>query len=182
MLATPPLEDLRADLERAVRPIPDFPKPGILFQDILPIFGDAALVRRAADALAAPFLTEAVTHVVGVEARGFLLGPMVAQALGARFVPARKAGKLPGETHALTYALEYGEDTLEVQRGALGHDAHVLVHDDVLATGGTARAARSLAEQTGASVAGFAFLAEIAALDGREALGQSDLLYVLLSL
>ena len=150
--------------------IPDFPKPGILFQDITPILGDPALLDEAAIALAAPWESEGITHVIGVEARGFIMGPVLARYLGAGFVPVRKQGKLPRVTHAVDYGLEYGHGKLEVHSDAVGASDCVLIHDDVLATGGTAAATASLMAGLGASIAGFSFLLEIAVLGGRSKL------------
>ena len=159
-------------LARAIRTVPDFPKPGILFKDVTPVLADARLLRVAAEALAGPFRDAGITHVAGIEARGFMLGGLLADLLGAGFVPVRKRGKLPWRTYAETYALEYGTDTLELHEDAAGPGARVLVHDDVIATGGTAAAAANLVRRTGAEVAGFAFLFEIAALGGRKLLGE----------
>ena len=160
-----------ADLDRAVRTIPDFPKPGIQFKDITPILSDGALLHRAVLALAAPYEESGVTKVIGIEARGFLLGPMLAHHLGAGFVPVRKRGKLPYETVRAAYELEYGVDEVEMHVDALGPDDRVLIHDDVIATGGTAEAAQRLARETGSAVTGYAFLIELAFLDGRRRLG-----------
>ena len=124
-----------------LRPIPNFPKPGIIFQDITPVLSDGKLFRTVVGEMADPFRTEEVTHVLGIEARGFILGGAVATNLGAGFVPARKPGKLPWERVSESYQLEYGTDALECHRDALPEGSRVLVVDDVLATGGTARAA-----------------------------------------
>ncbi|HET7599279.1 MAG TPA: adenine phosphoribosyltransferase [Gemmatimonadales bacterium] len=160
-------DPLTRDVLQTLRPIPDFPKPGIVFQDITPVLQDGKLFRRVAEAMAAPFADTGVTHVLGIEARGFILGGPVATALGAGFVPARKPGKLPWESVRESYELEYGADALEAHRDAWPHGARVLVVDDVLATGGTARAAGQLARSLGAELAGWTFLLEIAALGGR---------------
>ena len=151
----------------AVRTVPDFPSPGIAFKDLTPILADPALVAGALDRLAAPWA--GVTHVVGIEARGFWFGPCLAARLGAGFVPARKPGKLPRETVRATYALEYGTDALCLHADAFaGTEApRVLVHDDVIATGGTAAAACALVAEAGGTVAGVSFVLEIAALGGR---------------
>jgi adenine phosphoribosyltransferase len=161
---------LARDLLRTLRPIPDHPKPGIIFQDITPVLRDGALFRRVTDAMAAPFRDAGVTHVLGIEARGFILGGPVATALGAGFVPARKPGKLPWESVQEAYELEYGTDALEAHRDSWDHGARVLVVDDVLATGGTARAAGQLARALGAELAGWTFLLEIRALAGGDRL------------
>lgn len=162
---------LQAALRAAVREIPDYPKPGILFKDITPLLAEAALFRSACESLAAPFQSAGITHVVAIESRGFLFGGPVALALGAGLVPVRKEGKLPHQTSRLEYALEYGSDTIEIHSDALGQDARVLIVDDVLATGGTAAATSSLVRQLGAHVIGSTFLIELAFLDGRARLG-----------
>ena len=162
---------LAEDVRRAVREVPDFPKPGILFKDITPVLSDAELFARVTEAMAAPFLNEGVTHVVAIESRGFILGGPVAQRLGAGLVPVRKPGRLPSETLRETYDLEYGTDTLEMHRDALGVASRVLIVDDVLATGGTATAACRLAERHAGAVVGCSFLIELSALGGRVALG-----------
>ena len=161
-----------ADKVRAtLRAIPDYPKPGILFQDITPVLADGPLFRDVIAGLAAPFAEAGVTHVLGIEARGFILGGAVAAHLGAGFVPARKPGKLPWEKVSEAYELEYGADALEAHRDGLGRGTRVLVVDDVLATGGTAAAAGRLAQGLGAVLAGWSFLLEIGPLEGRKRLG-----------
>ena len=161
----------------AVRTIPDFPSPGIAFKDLTPILADPGLFAEALDRLAAPWLNSGVTHVVGIEARGFWFGPALAARLGVGFVPARKPGKLPAATVQTTYALEYGEDAVELHADAFagaalaGRDApRVLVHDDVVATGGTAAAVCALVARLGGRVVGMSLVLEIAALRGRAAL------------
>ena len=149
-----------------LRPIPDYPKPGIIFQDITPVLADGKLFRTVVNAMADPFRELDVTHVVGIEARGFILGGAVATSLGAGFVPARKPGKLPWERVRESYDLEYGTDALECHRDGFDHRARVLVVDDVLATGGTARAAGQLARSLGAELVGWSFLLEIVGLGG----------------
>jgi adenine phosphoribosyltransferase len=153
-----------------LRPIPDYPKPGILFQDITPVLGDAHLLRDVVSGMAEPFASLGVTHVVGIEARGFILGGAVATTLGAGFVPVRKPGKLPWERVREEYALEYGTDTLECHRDGLAAGSRVLVVDDVLATGGTAEATGRLARKLGGTVVGWSFLLEISFLEGRSRL------------
>jgi adenine phosphoribosyltransferase len=153
-----------------LRPIPNYPKPGIIFQDITPVLRDGRLLRTVVEAMAEPFLEEGVTHVMGIEARGFILGGAVATSLGAGFVPARKPGKLPWERVAESYDLEYGKDALECHRDGLPAPARVLIVDDVLATGGTARAAGQLVRALDAEVVGWSFLLEIAGLGGPEKL------------
>jgi adenine phosphoribosyltransferase len=154
-----------------LRVIPDYPKPGITFQDITPVLADGPLFQEVVAALGAPFAGAGVTHVLGIEARGFILGGAVAAKLGAGFVPARKPGKLPWERVSEAYELEYGADALEAHRDVMGRTTKVLVVDDVLATGGTAAAAGRLAQGLGAVLAGWSFLLEIAPLEGRKRLG-----------
>jgi adenine phosphoribosyltransferase len=153
-----------------LRAIPDYPKPGILFQDITPVLRDGGLLHDVVAEMARPFSSVGVTHVLGIEARGFILGGAVATTLRAGFVPARKPGKLPWEKASEVYDLEYGSDSLEAHRDALSPGNRVLVVDDVLATGGTARAAGQLARGMGAELVGWSFLLEIEALHGRERL------------
>jgi adenine phosphoribosyltransferase len=162
--------DVASRVAAAIRDVPDFPKPGIVFKDITPVLLDGSLFRDATDAMAAPFTNEAISHVVAIESRGFILGAPVAQALGAAFVPFRKPGKLPHIVERVEYALEYGVDALECHRDALQGGQRVLVVDDVLATGGTAAAACALVESLGATVRGCSFLVELAFLEGREKL------------
>lgn len=154
----------------ALRPIKDYPKPGIVFQDITPVLGDATLLGDVIAAMAEPFASRRVTHVVGIEARGFILGGAVATTLRAGFVPMRKPGKLPWERVTEEYALEYGTDALECHSDGVGMGSKVVVVDDVLATGGTARAAGLLTRKLGAEVIGYSFLLEISFLKGRERL------------
>lgn len=149
-----------------MRDVPDFPRPGILFKDITPVLGDAALLRDVVAAMAAPWHDAGITHVAGIESRGFILGAPMALALGAGFIPIRKAGKLPSATLSHEYALEYGTDRLEIHADACPPGARVLVADDVLATGGTALAAARLVESAGGTVAGCSFLLAIGALGG----------------
>jgi adenine phosphoribosyltransferase len=157
-------------VQRTLRAIPDYPKPGILFQDITPVLRDGTLLRDVVTEMVRPFSNSQVTHVLGIEARGFILGGAVATALGAGFVPARKPGKLPWERASEAYDLEYGSDALEAHRDALSPGNRVLIVDDVLATGGTARAAGQLARALGAELVGWSFLLEIGALRGQERL------------
>lgn len=156
------------DLVRArLRDVPDFPKPGILFKDITPVLADAAAFDAALGALGAYARSRDVASVLGVEARGFILGAALASRLGVGFVPARKPGKLPAAVDRVTYALEYGSDSLEMHVGSFTPGERVLVVDDVIATGGTAAAAVELALRQGAVVAGVAVLIELASLGGR---------------
>ena len=155
-----------------VRDIPDFPEPGITFRDITPLLGDVDAFRFVVDALADEFAGETIDRVLGIEARGFLLAAPVAYRLGAALVPVRKSGKLPHDTHAESYQLEYGSDALELHVDALGAGDTCLVIDDVLATGGTAAAVGRLIERLGGRLAGYGFLIELAALGGRSQLGE----------
>jgi len=151
---------------RSLRVVPDFPEPGILFQDITPVLADSALFADVIDALVAPWRDADVTHVAGVESRGFILAAPVALALGAGLIPVRKPGKLPWRTISREYALEYGTGRLEVHADACVEGERVLVIDDVLATGGTAAATCALLEGLGARIVGCGFLVEIQALHG----------------
>lgn len=162
--------DIGSRVAAAIRDVPDFPKAGIVFKDITPVLLDASLFKDATEAIAAPFGGDAISHVVAIESRGFILGAPVAQALGAAFVPFRKPGKLPHLVERIEYALEYGVDALECHRDALSGGQRVLVVDDVLATGGTAAAACALAESLGATVQGCSFLVELSFLGGRQKL------------
>ncbi|MGK2937942.1 MAG: adenine phosphoribosyltransferase [Solirubrobacteraceae bacterium] len=172
---TPGQADAGALLAARVRDIPDFPKPGIVFKDITPVLADPAALDAAVRALADWARPRKVDVVVGAEARGFLLGPAIARELGAGFVLARKPGKLPHETIRAEYELEYGTDSLELHTDAVSRGHRVLVHDDLLATGGTAAALVSLVEQAGGVVAGCAFLIELGFLPGRERLAGADI-------
>ncbi len=169
-------------LAGAVRNVPDHPEPGISFKDITPLLADSRLVRYAVDELVGPWREAGITKVVGIESRGFILGAMIAEELGAGFVPVRKEGKLPYTAIRETYELEYGTDTIEMHIDAMDASDIVLIHDDVLATGGTAAATERLVEFAGASVAGFSFLIEIGALDGRSALRGHAPVHILLTL
>jgi adenine phosphoribosyltransferase len=162
------------DLRALIRDIPDFPAPGIVFKDITPLLLDHRAVRHAVGRLAEWSGPLAVDYVVAAEARGFILGAALALELDAGFVPARKPGKLPSETISAEYILEYGVDALEMHADALADGARVLIHDDLLATGGTARALAELVEGLGANVAGCAFLVELAFLEGRRRLEGYD--------
>ncbi|HEY7277919.1 MAG TPA: adenine phosphoribosyltransferase [Trebonia sp.] len=162
------MSDIEATITAHVRDVPDYPKPGVLFKDITPLLGDADAFGSVVEAMAAIF--GPVDKVVGIEARGFILAAPVAYEIRAGFVPVRKQGKLPSATFAEEYALEYGTATLEVHRDAFAPGERVLIVDDVLATGGTARATASLIHQAGAQVVGVAVLMELSFLKGREAI------------
>jgi adenine phosphoribosyltransferase len=162
------------DLRALIREIPDFPRSGIGFKDITPVMADPAGLDAAVTGLAELARALDVDVVIGAEARGFLLGPALARDLGAGFVLARKPGKLPHETVRAEYQLEYGKDALELHSDAVASGARVLVHDDLLATGGTARALCELVEQLGGTVVACGFLIELTFLDGRERLAGYD--------
>jgi adenine phosphoribosyltransferase len=157
-------------LRRRIRDIPDFPKPGILFRDVTPLLLDPAALRTAVEAMAAPFRGARVDRVLGIESRGFLLGPPVASALGAGFGLVRKQGKLPYETHRVEYALEYGTDVVEMHVDAVDPGQRVLIVDDLIATGGTAAAAVELVKRARGECVGASFLIELSALGGRKKL------------
>jgi adenine phosphoribosyltransferase len=161
-------------LKAAIRDVPDFPKPGILFKDITTLLRDASHLKRTADLLAEMCSGSGADAVVAVESRGFILGGLLADRLGVGFVPVRKPGKLPWRTRLVTYDLEYGQDRLEIHEDALRPGQKALIVDDVLATGGTARAAAELVEGLGAGVAALAFLVELTFLNGRERLPGHD--------
>jgi adenine phosphoribosyltransferase len=162
---------LDARLREAIRDVPDFPKPGIVFKDITTLLMRPDLFREATEHMAKGFVGERITHVLAIESRGFILGAPVAQQLGVGFIPVRKVGKLPFKTERVEYALEYGTDALEIHIDACGANARVLIVDDVLATGGTAKAACALAEKVGAHVVGCSFLMELSFLPGRSTVG-----------
>ena len=162
---------LVGDLRACIRDVPDFPQPGILFKDITPVLADPRLFGRVINALAAPWRGAHVSRVVGIEARGFLVGAPVALALHAGFVPARKPGKLPARCVTERYALEYGEDALEVHADAIRPGDRVVVVDDLLATGGTAAATTRLVQRCGGEVVGYSFLVWLSFLPGLDKLG-----------
>jgi len=166
-------------LRTKIRHVPDFPKPGILFYDITTLLGDPQGFRDVIRELASPYEGERIDHVVGIESRGFILGAAVANQLRSGFVPIRKPGKLPSKTHREDYALEYGSDGLEIHQDAVTDGQRVLIVDDVLATGGTAKAAAALVRRVGGSVVGLAFLIELTALKGKDRL-QDEKVYSVL--
>lgn len=172
-------QHLRHRLRTLVRQVPGFPQPGIVFEDITPLLADATALRDAVELLVAPYRGR-VDLVAGIEARGFILGGAAAVALGVGFVPLRKAGKLPAPTRAASYLLEYGEATLEMHLDAVRPHQRVLVVDDVVATGGTARAGIDLIQGAGAAVVGLAALLEIPGLEGRALLEQAVEVHVAL--
>jgi len=166
-------------LKSKIRHVPDFPKAGILFYDVTTLLRDPAGFKLAIDSLTAPFQDKGITLVVGIESRGFILGSAVADRIGAGFVPVRKPGKLPSERIKASYDLEYGTDSLEMHRDAIEPGQRVLIVDDLLATGGTAKATVDLVKQIGGVVEGVAFLIELVALNGRAKLPNETIHVVL---
>lgn len=162
------------ELKKLIREVPDFPKPGINFYDITTLLKEPAGLRRTVDELAAQFEGTQVDTVIGVEARGFIFAPALAYHLGAGFVPVRKPRKLPAECASVSYDLEYGQDTLEIHRDAIGQGHRVLIADDLLATGGTAKAVCDLVEGLGGTVVGLTFVVELEFLPGRKKLEGYD--------
>jgi adenine phosphoribosyltransferase len=166
-------------LKSRIRHVPDFPKAGILFYDVTTLLRDPQGFRLAIDSLSAPYRGRGIDLVVGIESRGFILGSAVADRIGAGFVPVRKLGKLPAATVRATYDLEYGSDSLEMHRDAIHAGQRALIVDDLLATGGTARATVDLVRQVGGTVEGLAFLIELVALKGRARLEGENVMAVL---
>ena len=166
-------------LKAKIRQVPDFPKPGILYYDITTLLRDPVGLREVLDGLTEPFRDQQIDLVVGIESRGFILGAPVADRLRAGFVPARKPGKLPAGTIQQSYDLEYGSDALEIHQDAIEQGQRALIVDDLLATGGTARAALDLVRKTGGEIAGMAFLVELQFLGGRARLGDVPLFVAL---
>ena len=162
------------DFAAVVRSIPDYPKPGIVFRDITTLLGNARAFRSAVDALVQPYAGVRIDKVAGIEARGFIFAPALAYRLGAGFVPVRKPKKLPAKTASISYALEYGTDTLEIHEDAVRPGQRVIICDDLLATGGTAAATVKLVEQLGGIVEGEAFAVELTFLNGRKKLTGVD--------
>lgn len=158
-----------------IRDIPDFPSPGIVFKDITPVLADAAAFQSVVSDMAAPYAGIALTHVAGIEARGFILATPIADRLGLGFVPIRKPGKLPAATRSVSYELEYGIDELQIHQDAVGPGDRVLIVDDVIATGGTAAATIELIEQLGATVVGLSVYIELAFLNGATRLNGTPL-------
>ncbi|MSP64716.1 MAG: adenine phosphoribosyltransferase [Ignavibacteria bacterium] len=164
------------DLEKIIRTVPDFPKKGIYFKDLTPIWEDNNAVKYIVKKFVEFSSTKNITHVVGIESRGFILGSLLANELGIGFVPIRKKGKLPGKTFSQEYKLEYGKDSMEIHIDALKKGDQVILHDDVLATGGTLEAALKLINQTGATVAGICLVVELAFLNGGKKVENYELL------
>ena len=167
------------NLKKLIREVPDFPKPGINFYDITTLLKDPAGLRGVIDGLTEHFSGKKIDAVLGIEARGFIFGPALALNLGAGIVPVRKPKKLPAEVESWSYDLEYGKDTLEIHRDAVGKGHNVLIADDLLATGGTAQAVTRLVEKLGGNVVGFSFVVELDFLKGRERLAGYDVFSLL---
>ncbi|MFN3403519.1 MAG: adenine phosphoribosyltransferase [Cytophagaceae bacterium] len=160
---------LSQEVKLHIKDIPDFPKKGIIFKDITPVFLRPDICKRVVNEMASHFTNE-VDAVAGLESRGFLLGMMLAEVLNVPFIPVRKEGKLPGDKNSKRYCLEYGEACIEIQKNVIQPDWNILIHDDLLATGGTASAASQLIMEEGAHVAGYAFMIDLAFLHGKEKL------------
>ncbi|HKY10131.1 MAG TPA: adenine phosphoribosyltransferase [Candidatus Binatia bacterium] len=157
-------------IKRAIRDVPDFPKPGIVFKDITPLWADGSLFAKTIDLLAGRYQNQKIDTVLGIESRGFIVGAALAYRLGAGFSVVRKPGKLPYQTHKASYELEYGTDTLEIHVDALGPKARVVICDDLIATGGTAAATAELVSRLGGTVVECAFIVELSFLKGRDKL------------
>jgi adenine phosphoribosyltransferase len=167
------------DLKKLIREVPDFPKPGILFYDITTLLKDKGGFRGVIDGLKSHYREAQVDVVLGIEARGFIFAPALAYALGAGFVPVRKPKKLPAECVTVTYDLEYGSDSLQMHKDAVGHGTRVLIVDDLLATGGTASAAARMVREAGGAVVGLGFVVELSFLNGRQRLPGYDVFSLL---
>lgn len=163
-------QSIKQFISQTIRTIPDFPKEGIQFKDITTLLQDKKALKLTSFMLERPFIEEHIDIVIGLESRGFLFGTNLAQDLNAAFVPVRKPGKLPHETISESYELEYGVDQMEIHKDAIFEGAKVLIHDDLIATGGTASAASKLVERLGGKVIGYSFIIEISALKGRDLL------------
>jgi adenine phosphoribosyltransferase len=166
-------------LKELVRDVPDFPKEGIIFKDITPLFRDPSSLKEIIDKISDRYAGQKIDVVVGTEARGFLIGPAIAMKLNAGFVPIRKPGKLPCETATMTYELEYGTDTVEMHKDAISNNDSVLMVDDLLATGGTMAASCDLVESLGGTIVGCAFIIELDFLNGKDKLGKFDVFSLL---
>lgn len=162
------------DFEKYIRNVPDFPIPGIQYKDITTLIKEPDVFANAVDYMYAQFRSQDITQIIGIESRGFIFGAAMAYKLNIGFVPVRKPGKLPAETISESYALEYGEDSLEIHADAISRDDRVVIVDDLLATGGTAAAAARLVENLGGTVLGFSFLIELSFLKGRDKLGEHE--------
>lgn len=166
-------------LEKLIRDVPDFPKPGIVFKDITPLLADSAGLALAVELMANPFRKERIDLVVGAESRGFIFGTAIAQSINAGFVPVRKPGKLPSRRQSKTYQLEYGEDTLEMHADAINSSHRVLMVDDLLATGGTMKACCELVQELGGKIVGISVLIELGQLRGRDIVKPNEVQSVL---
>lgn len=166
------MTSLTEDLKSKIRTVPDFPEPGIQFRDITPVLEDPGLSRRILDRFLEAFSGTHIDAVMGIESRGFIFGMPLALRLGVPFLVVRKKGKLPADTVSHSYELEYGTETIELHRDAVKEDQHILLHDDLLATGGTARAASELIRKEGGVVAGYGFVIELTDLKGAEKLNE----------
>lgn len=175
-------QQIIALLKKNIRNIPDFPQPGIQFKDITPLLRNPDTLELTSQVLARPFRHKVIDYVVGLESRGFLFGTNLAQDLHAGFIPIRKPGKLPADTISATYALEYGEDVIEMHRDAFAEGSQILIHDDLIATGGSAKAATKLVRELGGQVAGYSFIVELTSLKGREQLPKDVQKEILISL
>ena len=167
--------DSRKDIEKIagmIRSVPDFPKKGIIFKDITPVLSDVCTLRASVREMASPFVNSGINVVVGIESRGFIFGAPIADMLNCSFVPVRKPGKLPWKTRSITYELEYGTDTLEIHEDSIAEGQNVLIVDDLLATGGTAKATCKLVSELGGDIKGVSLLIELEVLNGREKLNQ----------
>ena len=165
----------RKDIERIagrIRDVPDFPKKGIIFKDITPVLSDIYTLRTSVKEMATPFMNSEIDIVIGIESRGFIFGAPIAVMLNCSFVPVRKPGKLPWKTRSITYELEYGTDTLEIHEDSIAEGQNVLIVDDLLATGGTAKATCKLVSELGGNIKGLSLLVELEFLNGREKLNQ----------
>lgn len=167
------------DLKAHIRDIPDFPQPGILFRDITPLLGNPVAMRYSIDLFADQVAEYRPDYIVGIESRGFMFGVPLAYKLGVGFAPVRKPGKLPAAVHRASYALEYGNDTLELHQDAFPAGSRIFIVDDLIATGGTAAATAELVEQTGCTVAGFGFVIELVGLEGRTKLPEAPVTVLL---
>lgn len=163
-------QSIKDFISENIRTIPDFPKEGIQFKDITTLLQDKRALELTSYMLAQPYRNKSVDYVVGLESRGFLFGTNLAQDLNAGFVPVRKPGKLPAKTLSETYELEYGEDSMEIHQDAIFEGAKVIIHDDLIATGGTASAASKLVQKLGGEVIGYSFIIELSFLNGRQLL------------
>lgn len=168
------MTDSIKNISALIRDIPDFPSPGIVFKDLTPLLRDPSAMATTSRLLAAPFADQQISAVVGMEARGFIFGTLVARELNAGFIPLRKPGKLPAATHAVSYDLEYGSAELHMHTDALNASDRVLLVDDLIATGGTAKASVDLVEHSGAEIIGTAFVVELEFLNGRSVLDGYD--------